>query len=82
MLLSSDGTPEGTGTIVHVSPYTSSSNPLGLTNIGEYLVAFYPGKAACVAPMTTTIILPNYVPPGEYRLRLVTSWDAPGLRIT
>lgn len=43
-------------------------------------VSFYPEKATCVRPLPTRIVLPNYLPPGEYRLRLVTSWDAPGLK--
>jgi hypothetical protein len=43
-------------------------------------VSFHPDGASCVRPLKTNIILPNYLPPGEYRLRLVTSWDAPGLK--
>ena len=43
-------------------------------------VTFHPDGASCMRPLPTRIILPNYLPPGEYRLRLVTSWDAPGLK--
>lgn len=40
---------------------------------------FTRGEPVCFRPSSSEVVLPNYVPPGHYRLRLVTSWEPGGL---
>lgn len=43
---------------------------------------FTSGEPMCVEPSVSTIVLPDYIPAGEYRLRFITSWEPGGLAAT
>ena len=43
-------------------------------------IEFYVDQESCQSPVVSVITIPNYVPPGTYRLRIITTYRANPIR--
>lgn len=43
-------------------------------------IEFYVSEDQCASPLVSVVTIPNYVPPGTYRLRIITTYRANPIR--